>query len=194
MDVRLYSFIKKSQAADKLSIFESLSENSFIHLLTFFFFLALPSLPGFSLQDSFEYINQDPNLGKLNTNQNNLGPCRTGSNLGKISPMNGLFLSEYHCCGCVFCFIWVCCVVLGFLFLFCIILNLCLFFCVYFVCPPLCVSVPRSAAGMQQQATAGGDRRRTSPAHPECFFLCRFVWNAEYSVTHTHINKSCAGS
>ncbi|XP_066135976.1 folliculin-interacting protein 2 isoform X2 [Saccopteryx bilineata] len=35
-----------------------------------------------NLQDSFEYINQDPNLGRLNTNQNNLGPCRTGSNLG----------------------------------------------------------------------------------------------------------------
>ncbi|KAM8763856.1 folliculin-interacting protein 2 isoform 3-T3 [Rhynchonycteris naso] len=35
-----------------------------------------------NLQDSLEYINQDPNLGKLNTNQNNLGPCRTGSNLG----------------------------------------------------------------------------------------------------------------
>ncbi|XP_012582288.1 PREDICTED: folliculin-interacting protein 2 [Condylura cristata] len=37
-----------------------------------------------NLQDSFEYINQDPNLGKLNTNQNNLGPCRTGSNLGLL--------------------------------------------------------------------------------------------------------------
>ncbi|XP_057403158.1 folliculin-interacting protein 2 isoform X1 [Balaenoptera acutorostrata] len=37
-----------------------------------------------NLQDSFEYINQDPNLGKLNTNQNNLGPCRTGSNLGVL--------------------------------------------------------------------------------------------------------------
>nr|XP_045726267.1 folliculin-interacting protein 2-like [Mirounga angustirostris]XP_045726268.1 folliculin-interacting protein 2-like [Mirounga angustirostris] len=37
-----------------------------------------------NLQDSFEYIHQDPNLGKLNTNQNNLGPCRTGSNLGAL--------------------------------------------------------------------------------------------------------------
>ncbi|KAM9678749.1 folliculin-interacting protein 2 isoform 4-T4 [Trichechus inunguis] len=37
-----------------------------------------------NLQDSFEYINQDPNLGKLNTNQNSLGPCRTGSNLGLL--------------------------------------------------------------------------------------------------------------
>ncbi|XP_029795292.1 folliculin-interacting protein 2 isoform X2 [Suricata suricatta] len=37
-----------------------------------------------NLQDSFEYIQQDPNLGKLNTNQNNLGPCRTGSNLGLL--------------------------------------------------------------------------------------------------------------
>ncbi|XP_024601907.1 folliculin-interacting protein 2 [Neophocaena asiaeorientalis asiaeorientalis] len=37
-----------------------------------------------NLQDSFEYINQDPNVGKLNTNQNNLGPCRTGSTLGAL--------------------------------------------------------------------------------------------------------------
>lgn len=59
---------------------ESLLANSCIHLLMF---LSLPSPSGLSLQDSFEYINQDPNLGKLNTNQNNLGPCRTGSNLGK---------------------------------------------------------------------------------------------------------------
>uniref|UniRef100_A0A8C6D2U3 Folliculin interacting protein 2 n=1 Tax=Moschus moschiferus TaxID=68415 RepID=A0A8C6D2U3_MOSMO len=41
------------------------------------------------LQDSFEYINQDPNLGKLNTNQNNLGPCRTGSNLGALQGCGG---------------------------------------------------------------------------------------------------------
>ncbi|XP_055261690.1 folliculin-interacting protein 2 isoform X6 [Moschus berezovskii] len=40
------------------------------------------------LQDSFEYINQDPNLGKLNTNQNNLGPCRTGSNLAHSTPVD----------------------------------------------------------------------------------------------------------
>lgn len=37
----------------------------------------------FSLQDSFEYINQDPSLGKLSSNQNALGTCRSGSNLGK---------------------------------------------------------------------------------------------------------------
>ncbi|XP_074085147.1 folliculin-interacting protein 2 isoform X2 [Macrotis lagotis] len=37
-----------------------------------------------NLQDSFEYINQDPNLGKLNSNQNSLGPCRAGSNLGVL--------------------------------------------------------------------------------------------------------------
>ncbi|XP_043758241.1 folliculin-interacting protein 2 isoform X7 [Cervus elaphus] len=42
-----------------------------------------------NLQDSFEYINQDPNLGKLNTNQNNLGPCRTGSNLGALQGCGG---------------------------------------------------------------------------------------------------------
>ncbi|XP_007446689.1 PREDICTED: folliculin-interacting protein 2 [Lipotes vexillifer] len=41
-----------------------------------------------NLQDSFEYINQDPNLGKLNTNQNNLGPCRTGSNLVHSTPVD----------------------------------------------------------------------------------------------------------
>ncbi|TKC48093.1 hypothetical protein EI555_014450, partial [Monodon monoceros] len=40
------------------------------------------------LQDSFEYINQDPNLGKLNTNQNNLGPCRTGSTLVHSTPVD----------------------------------------------------------------------------------------------------------
>lgn len=65
--------------------------------------------------------------------------------------------------------------------------------CVYVVRPPLCVSVPRSAAGLQQQA-AGAGGRRTSPAHPERFLLRRFVWNAECGVTHTHVNKSCAGS
>uniref|UniRef100_A0A2K6FHA0 Folliculin interacting protein 2 n=1 Tax=Propithecus coquereli TaxID=379532 RepID=A0A2K6FHA0_PROCO len=41
-----------------------------------------------NLQDSFEYINQDPNLGKPNTNQNNLGPCRTGSNLAHSTPVD----------------------------------------------------------------------------------------------------------
>uniref|UniRef100_A0A8C3YLE0 Folliculin interacting protein 2 n=1 Tax=Catagonus wagneri TaxID=51154 RepID=A0A8C3YLE0_9CETA len=41
-----------------------------------------------NLQDSFEYINQDPNLGKLNTNHNNLGPCRTGSNLAHSTPVD----------------------------------------------------------------------------------------------------------
>ncbi|NWI14377.1 FNIP2 protein, partial [Crypturellus soui] len=30
-----------------------------------------------NLQDSFEYINQDPNLGKLSSNQNGLGTCRS---------------------------------------------------------------------------------------------------------------------
>ncbi|NWT64045.1 FNIP2 protein, partial [Prunella himalayana] len=30
-----------------------------------------------NLQDSFEYINQDPSLGKLNANQNGLGTCRS---------------------------------------------------------------------------------------------------------------------
>ncbi|XP_053439552.1 folliculin-interacting protein 2 isoform X5 [Nycticebus coucang] len=41
-----------------------------------------------NLQDSFEYINQDPNLGKLNTSQNSLGPCRTGSNLAHSTPVD----------------------------------------------------------------------------------------------------------
>uniref|UniRef100_A0A8C7AZH9 Folliculin interacting protein 2 n=1 Tax=Neovison vison TaxID=452646 RepID=A0A8C7AZH9_NEOVI len=44
------------------------------------------------LQDSFEYIHQDPNLGKLNTNQNNLGPCRTGSNLGLLQACSSKLL------------------------------------------------------------------------------------------------------
>ncbi|XP_042663840.1 folliculin-interacting protein 2 isoform X3 [Tyto alba] len=37
-----------------------------------------------NLQDSFEYINQDPGLGKLSSNQNGLGTCRSGSNLGLL--------------------------------------------------------------------------------------------------------------
>ncbi|XP_004708797.1 folliculin-interacting protein 2 isoform X4 [Echinops telfairi] len=41
-----------------------------------------------NLQDSFEYINQDPNLGKLNTNQNSLSTCRTGSNLAHSTPVD----------------------------------------------------------------------------------------------------------
>ncbi|XP_074194488.1 folliculin-interacting protein 2 isoform X6 [Rhinolophus sinicus] len=45
-----------------------------------------------NLQDSFEYINQDPNSGKLNTNQNNLGPCRTGSNLGLLQACSSKLL------------------------------------------------------------------------------------------------------
>ncbi|XP_028735939.1 folliculin-interacting protein 2 isoform X2 [Peromyscus leucopus] len=45
-----------------------------------------------NLQDSFEYINQDPQVGKLNTNQNSLGPCRTGSNLGLLQACSGKLL------------------------------------------------------------------------------------------------------
>ncbi|XP_004450857.2 folliculin-interacting protein 2 isoform X4 [Dasypus novemcinctus] len=41
-----------------------------------------------NLQDSFEYISQDPNLGKLNANQTSLGPCRTGSNLAHSTPVD----------------------------------------------------------------------------------------------------------
>ncbi|NXO81841.1 FNIP2 protein, partial [Sitta europaea] len=37
-----------------------------------------------NLQDSFEYINQDPGLGKMSSNQNGLGTCRSGSNLGVL--------------------------------------------------------------------------------------------------------------
>ncbi|XP_059326286.1 folliculin-interacting protein 2 isoform X2 [Ammospiza nelsoni] len=37
-----------------------------------------------NLQDSFECINQDPSLGKLSSNQNGLGTCRSGSNLGVL--------------------------------------------------------------------------------------------------------------
>lgn len=129
------SFIKKSLSNWKgVYIGESLRKQLYSSLDIFLLSLSLPPLPGFSLQDSFEYINQDPNLGKLNTNQNNLGPCRTGSNLGKISPVNGFFFSEYYCCECVFCFIWVYCVVL----FFCIILTLCLF-SVYMLFALLCV-------------------------------------------------------
>lgn len=45
-----------------------------------------------NLQDSFEYINQDPQAGKLNTNQYNLGPFRTGSNLGLLQVCSGKLL------------------------------------------------------------------------------------------------------
>lgn len=76
---------------------------SFVRPLMFFSSLSLPSLSGLSLQDSFEYINQDPNLGKLNTNQNNLGPCRTGSNLGKLRHVSGASLSGSRRRGCPFC-------------------------------------------------------------------------------------------
>lgn len=41
-----------------------------------------------NLQDSFEYINQDPNLGKLNTNQNSVGPCRNASHLAHSTPVD----------------------------------------------------------------------------------------------------------
>ncbi|XP_007496234.2 folliculin-interacting protein 2 isoform X2 [Monodelphis domestica] len=45
-----------------------------------------------NLQDSFEYISQDPNLGKLGSNQNTLGPCRAGSNLGVLQACSGKLL------------------------------------------------------------------------------------------------------
>ncbi|XP_051013275.1 folliculin-interacting protein 2 isoform X1 [Acomys russatus] len=45
-----------------------------------------------NLQDSFEYINQDPQVGKLNTSQSSLGPCRTGSNLGLLQACSGKLL------------------------------------------------------------------------------------------------------
>ncbi|CAO2612829.1 Folliculin-interacting protein 2 [Lemmus lemmus] len=41
-----------------------------------------------NLQDSFEYINQDPQVGKLNTSQSSLGPCRAGSNLAHSTPVD----------------------------------------------------------------------------------------------------------
>ncbi|XP_064273572.1 folliculin-interacting protein 2 isoform X5 [Passer domesticus] len=41
-----------------------------------------------NLQDSFEYINQDPGLGKLSSNQNGLGTCRSGSNLAHSTPVD----------------------------------------------------------------------------------------------------------
>ncbi|XP_013030672.1 folliculin-interacting protein 2 isoform X3 [Anser cygnoides] len=41
-----------------------------------------------NLQDSFEYINQDSSLGKLSSNQNGLGTCRSGSNLAHSTPVD----------------------------------------------------------------------------------------------------------
>ncbi|XP_069869151.1 folliculin-interacting protein 2 isoform X1 [Dipodomys merriami] len=45
-----------------------------------------------NLQDSFEYINQDSHIGKLNANQNGLGPGRTGSNLGLLQACSSKLL------------------------------------------------------------------------------------------------------
>ncbi|XP_054021671.1 folliculin-interacting protein 2 isoform X2 [Dryobates pubescens] len=41
-----------------------------------------------NLQDSFEYINQDPSLVRLSSNQNGLGTCRSGSNLAHSTPVD----------------------------------------------------------------------------------------------------------
>ncbi|KAM6148065.1 folliculin-interacting protein 2 isoform 2-T2 [Erethizon dorsatum] len=45
-----------------------------------------------NLQDSFEYINQDPHVGKPNTNQNSSGAGRTGSNLGLLQACSSKLL------------------------------------------------------------------------------------------------------
>lgn len=147
---------------------------------------SLPSIPSwFSLQDSFEYISQDPQVGKLNTNQNSLGPCRTGSNLGKMRRWSGC--SPRAAPGAVLCLTWVGCVWVW----VCVLFNLCFFVCVCVPCVS-CVFCSRSAAGVQRQTAAGGVRRRTAPAHPQRFFLCRFVWNAEHSVCGPHtLNLLC---
>ncbi|XP_060102568.1 folliculin-interacting protein 2 isoform X2 [Heteronotia binoei] len=41
-----------------------------------------------SLQGSFEYINQDPNGTRLQSNPNSLGPCRNGNNLAHSTPVD----------------------------------------------------------------------------------------------------------
>ncbi|XP_077156114.1 folliculin-interacting protein 2 isoform X2 [Paroedura picta] len=41
-----------------------------------------------SLQGSFEYINQDPNVTRLNSNPNGLGLCRNGNNLAHSTPVD----------------------------------------------------------------------------------------------------------
>ncbi|XP_028598872.2 folliculin-interacting protein 2 isoform X2 [Podarcis muralis] len=41
-----------------------------------------------SLQGSFEYMNQEPNLTRLNSNPNSLGPCHSGSNLAHSTPVD----------------------------------------------------------------------------------------------------------
>lgn len=45
-----------------------------------------------NLQDSFEYISQDPQAGKLSTHQSSLGPFRTGSTLGLLQACGGKLL------------------------------------------------------------------------------------------------------
>lgn len=63
-------------------------------------------------------------MGKLNTNQNNLGPCRTGSNLGKISHITGLSLNTT--------IVGVCFALFEFVVLFCFfaLSLICVYFCV----------------------------------------------------------------
>nr|XP_056711221.1 folliculin-interacting protein 2 [Euleptes europaea] len=41
-----------------------------------------------SLQGSYEYINQDANVARLNSNPNGLGPCRNGNNLAHSTPVD----------------------------------------------------------------------------------------------------------
>lgn len=88
---------EKFWVTDQLSsVTRKLFKHFFVNLLMFFLF---PFPSWFSLQDSFEYINQDPQAGKLNPNQNSLGPCRTGSNLGKGDMWTDSFFSQCYSWG-----------------------------------------------------------------------------------------------
>lgn len=125
-------------STQQLYVFGSLLKNSFLLACWCFspLFLFL-LLTGFSLQDSFEYINQDPHAGKPNTSQHSLGPGRAGSNLGKMRHTNRFSLWIPLLWVCLLYLSWLCCVVLVW---FCIPL-ICVYFCVCvcFVCCPLCV-------------------------------------------------------
>lgn len=148
--------------------------------------LSIPSW--FSLQDSFEYISQDPQGGKLNTNQNSLGPCRTGSNLGKMRRWSGC--SPRAAPGAVLCLTWVGCVWVW----VCVLFNLCFFVCVC-VCPasPVCSALgllQACSSKLLQGVSEGGPLRLTRSAS---FFagLCGMLSTVCVAPTHS---ISSAGS
>lgn len=123
------------------------------------------------MQDSFEYINQDPNLGRLNTNQNNLGPCRTGSNLGNVATRMGSFLLNASVAGVRFAlFELVVLFCVGFFFFALSLIRVYLFFfvCVCTLSALLCVCLSlgllQACSSKLQGLAEGGPLRLTRSA------------------------------